>query len=121
MVLIQKHIKKVVRMPFKNKQIERLVYIVKNIPDWENNPTLVEEVKRLRKPSQEGIHKSKTRIRNRAMARYRLYENGSYVTTQSINMLSEYTGLSEISLYQMLDVERVNRDGVRRKIERLNN
>lgn len=32
-------------MPFKNKQIERLVYIVENIPDWENNPTLVEEVK----------------------------------------------------------------------------
>ncbi len=57
MVLIQKHIKKVVRMPFKNKQIERLVYIVENIPDWENNPTLVEEVKKLRKPSQEGIHK----------------------------------------------------------------
>ncbi len=55
------------------------------------------------------------------MARYRLYENGSYVTTQSINMLSEYTGLSEISLYQMLDIERVNRDGVRRKIERLKN
>ena len=108
-------------MPFKNKQIERLVYIVENIPDWENNPTLVEEVKKLRKLSQEGIHKSKTRIRNRAMARYRLYENGSYVTTQSINMLSEYTGLSEISLYQMLDVERVNRDGVRRKIERLKN
>ncbi|WP_256680628.1 MULTISPECIES: hypothetical protein [Bacteria] len=44
-------------MPFKNKQIERLVYIVENIPDWENNPTLVEEVKKLRKPSQEGIHK----------------------------------------------------------------
>lgn len=106
------------KMSFKNKKVERLVYIIENIPDWKSNPKLVEEVHYLRNKARPEKEQN-TKKRQRVKAYYRLYEDDKFVFLGTIYQIAEYKLCGVSTVRTWLNRPTKGYDGVIRRIEKV--